>query len=454
MDYKIDYLRLTIIPPSNEIEVSKITDCLFELFQLEIVKSDFIRMTGGKFYDVRYSYRNIINFKVPHQFCSDVQGFCIEFSGQGIAWYEEYMTKQYRNFKGWKVILSDFFSFGDMGFDCRCNRIDIAFDDLIYNSERKPYLELIRIENALKRGEFTSLFKRVSSRTPLETERNKVEAYKTTSCKRGSAEGATINIGNRKSDVFVRFYDKKAEQAAKGELDKSISHWVRMEYEFKNTRALSICDALICMSEDEFSKFIAKVVNKYLSFKATKNETNSANYNRCGQKRWWTRLIGTVEKAKLIRNNGYKNRYVHSLQYLRTKIYPTIYAILQCQTLDEFVADVANEGAERQCQNHRDIVEDFIKAKDEKQLKGYEIHKNSFDEYEKLLEFFARSKMKNDIKRLRARLSDVGDVERVFDVLDNTSARGLGANVDSYDEKISEYKSIAVREYEQLQFFA
>lgn len=451
MDYKIDYLRLTIIPPSPEIDVSEITRFLFRLFRLDSVKSEFLALHGGRFYETRYTYRNIINIKVPAQYCVDVQGFCVEFSGQGVSWYEDYIEQNYRRFCGWREILSDFFSFGDMGFDCRCNRIDIAFDDVVYNASRKPYLELIKIENALKRGEYTSLFRKNTTRSPIE---NKVEAYKTTARNRNGAEGTTINIGNRKSDVFVRFYDKMAEQMLKDGYDEKITHWVRMEYEFKNTRALSICDALICMNEDEFSSYMAKVINKYLSFKVTRNEKNSANYCRCAQKRWWTRTIGTVEKMRLSRNLAYKNRYVHSLQYLRTKIYPTIYAILQCQTLDEFVVDVANEGVERQNKNHKDIINDFIKCRDDERLRGYEVHKVTFDDYEKILEQFARSKAKNDIKRLRERLSDVGDVEKVFSVYDKTSAEGLGANLESYGEYITDYKTLKMREYEQLQFFA
>ena len=77
----------------------------------------------------------------------------------------------------------------------------------------------------------------------------------------------TYYLGNRKSKVFLRFYDKLLEcQAHKEPYDKDIKHWVRMEFEFKDVRAMSICDSLIMLEPEEFGKYMSQVTNHYVRF--------------------------------------------------------------------------------------------------------------------------------------------------------------------------------------------
>ena len=393
MDYKVDYLTLSLIP-SVPVVPSTMYNNILEFLGLTKHLHSFVRFGGGKWYDYIMRYRDI-SIKVPHAFNSDWQGFCIEFTGQGIDYYIDYMRETYPDYEV-KDLLAAFFSLAkDGAFRCRVTRIDIAFDDISYEEKRFYTLDLYRIERAILKQEFISPFSHRKKHKKMvvsfdDTEKGKGNSYAKT--------GKTINLGNRHSEVFGRFYDKLAEQKAKGNtVDENIKHWSRLEFEFKNNYAMSVSDAIVSLPSDKLSQYLAGIANRFICFVVVK-EKNVTNYCRCPIKRWWARAIGTMERARLIIKKPEKNHYDAAIRWVKRSVAPTLLSILQCIPMDQFLMMVKENAVERINNKHDLIVDDFISRKPDEVLIGLEEHKLYTDNYEAFIAELRREQFKNDTR--------------------------------------------------------
>lgn len=442
MEYKIDYLTLTIKPYNDSnFDCSRFEDFLFQFFGLTKIRKSFLLMSGGKYYEKTYRYQDI-SIRIPHFYNAGVQGFCITFTGQGLAFYSDYRLKYEKNFS-YRELLRDFFSLGDLGYDCRCTRIDLAFDDISREEKKRYNLNMKTIENALKKGEFVSLFR-------SKTRDEGFEARTVKKSNRNTQTGYTLYLGNRKSKTFCRFYDKLLEiKKQKTAIDESIKHWVRMEFEFKDSRAMSICESLIVLSESEFSQYISRVVNKYVCFVVVREGCRS-NYNRCPQKRWWSRFVGTIEKSKLSCNYLRKNKFQVTTNWLKKSVFPSVYALLQCITVDELLTSVKINGLERFNDSHQQIIDDYIAdIVSEEKPTGYEAHKLTCDCYRELLAEFEKAREKNLMKRHRD--------YALTCFVDETPLGRFEVNSATYNQSILDFETLEMQEFEQerlLGFYA
>ena len=223
---------------------------------LDQFADQFEEYSGGKYYKTIYRYNNI-SVKIPDSLLSDHTGFGIEFTGQGIDFYIDYMLSKFPDYDV-RNLLSSFLSLAeDETLRCQVPRIDTASDDISYEVKKTYPLDLNLIKEALSNLEFSSPFaikKHLKSFevTFVDSERATLKNFR----------GQTIYLGNKKSKVFCRFYDKLAEMDVnKKEYDEKIKHWARMEFVFRNDRAMSIVENLISLSDDDFSKYYAEVVN-------------------------------------------------------------------------------------------------------------------------------------------------------------------------------------------------
>ena len=398
MEYKVDYLTLSLIP-LERVNTTKMYNNLLHFLGLVKHQADFVRFGGGRWYDHIMRYRDI-SIKIPEDFSSDLQGFCIEFTGQGIDFYIDYMRETFPDYEV-KDLLSAFFSLADKGFRCRCTRIDIAYDDISCEEKRFYTLDLDRIERAIKKQEFISPFSHRKKHNEMVvsfdyTEKGKGDSFKKT--------GKTINLGNRHSEVFGRFYDKLAEQKAKGnDVDENIRHWSRLEFEFKNARAMSVCEAIVSLPAAELSRYLAGIANRYICFIVAKK--NVKNYYACPVKRWWARAIGTIERAKFVIKKPEKNHYQATVQWINHSVAPSIYTILQVIPIDKFLMMVKENAVERINNNHNLIVQDYLSGKSGEVLTGYEEYKQYSDNYEAFIAELRREQFKNDTRYIFRDLS-------------------------------------------------
>ncbi len=443
MDFKIDWLTLTLKPEKEnttycelkgfdvdfDVELCPLEKWLFDFLKLHKIRDNFRFKCGSvQHYNFMYSYNGIdIALSNSEHFAE--QGLMIRFSAQGIAYYEKYRT-EYEKEWNWMTFLKEFFSLGVYGLKCKCTRIDLAYDDISYDGNR--LISLDRINKAMTNGEAVTLFRRVPDWNKNECI-NEITHIRERNTK-GDLLGETIEFGNRKSAVFLRFYDKLKEQLKlKREIDDKIRHWVRMEFEFKQNRAMAVCDSLILLSSEEFGRYFAQVVNRYLRF--VKPEGDRKHYYRCASRKWWRDIVGTVEKARLAENKAIKNRYKSARRWLERTVYPTLWAVLNCMTIDNFLTDVQQAGYENRSRKHDEIINDYIINKSEEKLKGTDIHKISTDSFKELITELEKTAHGNHMKNLGYDLCTVLELQQEFERFHSVKISGM------YDKTIDEFKN-------------
>lgn len=199
---------------------------------------------------------------------------CLELTGAGCRFYESLDC-----FISWQ----DFFLTVGM-YNPAYRRIDIAIDDY------KSYFQLTTIEKYLSKGWVRSRFA-------------EYQTLKKGLTNTGEVTGRTVYLGNRKSRVFVRMYDKRLQligKYQKSETTKELindlpAQWNRTEIEFKNERADEVAD-VICNTND-LNIFILGVLRNYIIFiKPSKTDTNKARWKMA---KFWEQFLHGVEKVKL-----------------------------------------------------------------------------------------------------------------------------------------------------------
>lgn len=116
----------------------------------------------------------------------------------------------------------------------RCGRIDIAFDVV------DSVLQIELLYRQIANGEYLLPFKRKAS---LVT----------------STDGVTMYVGSRTSDLFLRVYDKGAEQ-------KTDDNWKRVELEVKGTRAMFFLNLLVREGEINMGQTARDVLRGVAAF--------------------------------------------------------------------------------------------------------------------------------------------------------------------------------------------
>lgn len=163
-------------------------------------------------------------------------------------------------------------------YSVKCTRIDIAIDDY------SKGLPIDEIEKALLNGNFTGF------RKP-----RKVDSLE----KDGS--GFTYYLGSRKSDKFVRIYDKSYE--SKGKLDC----W-RIEGEFKDERASEIFKQYAQFDRESFEtighKYLAGVLFGSFDFIDRENVKRASRSERKRASRserlpWWDKVVNMISRIKI-----------------------------------------------------------------------------------------------------------------------------------------------------------
>ena len=423
----VQYIR---VPFADTEGMCPLENWCFRFLGLHREISLFRKRQGSiQHYNVMYSYNGIdIALSTPERFSE--QGLMLRFSGDGIAFYEKFRRNTDKNWT-WVGFLKEFFSLACYGFTCRCTRIDLAFDDISHDD--KYLIDMNIIERALNNGEYVSMFHYDAPDKPLGITdiRQKLKR------KKGTVVGNTIYLGNRKSKVFVRFYDKLAESKAHKEpVDESIKHWIRMEFEFKDVRAMTVCDCLLTLSPEDFGQYIAKVTNGYIRFIVPKGDP--AHYYRCSSKKWWKNVVGTVEKARLVENKAYRNRFNSSMHWLRRQVFPTLYAVLHCLRVDEFITDVRKCGlsaVQKNGSNTDLIIQDYFRDTVSECFKGLDVHKASTDEYEKILHDLEVCAFGSRMRKLGYTLCEASDLMSEYDKFHRTNIQG------QYDKTIDSFKN-------------
>lgn len=151
-----------------------------------------------------------------------------------------------------------------LAFDCKVTRLDLAADD------REGLLKVDIIEKKHRAGEWTGTARVM---TPL--------------CPRNAfgelVSGATFYIGSRKTDKFIRIYDKAAQTETNG-------HWVRCELELHDDYAADVAKMVSAYDKEGIADTYNRIVFDTIRFLIKRNDT----VTRSKVCKWWSDFLGSV----------------------------------------------------------------------------------------------------------------------------------------------------------------
>lgn len=298
MEYIIDYCMFRI---KKDGEKDLDLNDILNLLGLTVDDfSSFTDVGGHNFYQHTYVYNNI-RIYVPSSETADKMGFLVEMSGKGCRYLESlYFNRNYKDFS-WRKFFIDIFDFCRNGFDFNLNRIDFAFDDY----DKKLNLDVI--EQCARCNEVVSLFRRVDFCEEFDAVKFGVRESLTR-----RSLGKTIYFGSKRSNCYCRFYDKRAEQLRRYNVNsdeykeiEKIEHWVRFEIVFRKKIAVRLFMSMITLNEDDFAVYLKELINGYIRF----INPDDVNVSRCSIKKWWSDFIGTLKRAKLTVSRKVENYF-------------------------------------------------------------------------------------------------------------------------------------------------
>lgn len=352
-DLCFDYLTVTIKPTvdNQNVTVQQMVELFTNCFRLNDYLNNFIVCGSSRFYASVARY-NDIQLKICSQDRLYSQGLCIEMSGNGFRHWLKMLPFDIKFID----VMRDFRALSVCGFKCNVSRFDVALDDIARGVE-KPILHLSTISRKWSGHEFCSRSRASSDETNRSFEDGSFfKVGKLSVNKVKGVEGRTIYFGNRKSSLYVRFYDKAAEQRQKGfPVDSDILSWIRCEYEFHNARAIAVLNLFIDNSYEEFVKKFKQIVMGHLRF----INLDDSNRSRCSTCAWWVAFLDTVGGEKLASAGTHTVQFRKSYEWIKRSVLPTLWAILSCigeRNIVSFIRDGRDNIGFRQVQ----LMEDYL----------------------------------------------------------------------------------------------
>ena len=316
----IDWLSFTDFTTNNAEDV---------IAYLGLDDVNFIQCDGNKGYLYKYTFSGInINF-------GGKDSVWVEMSGAGCRAFEDF-SKLLGDGIGdkWYTLLSYLLLVGyERGTnkaifrsrdEITFNRIDIAYDDFNYLID----LDLI-VCNCLKRN--------IVSKFGDKRNKNNGGYGLITQNVGESFIGINVMFGTRKSDTYMRCYDKAVERERQDE----ISHWVRWEIVLKRDRAYEFIKLLITDNKTIDILFFL-VLNNYIRFVDLENCKDS-NKSRAKMFDWWEKFAFSVtsDKVSLWVSPGGIYNFKKLKNYVENMAGGAIFTYCRCFGVDDLFDNVA-----------------------------------------------------------------------------------------------------------------
>ena len=251
-------------------------------------------------------------------------GVCLEMSGQGCRAFETLGAGDFEIF--FEKILEE--------KDLRVTRLDIAFDD------HTGILDINQI---------------VSDTDELKCVISPFRSWCTT-C---SNKGKSVDIGSKASAVLIRIYDKASERGF-----KDGRHWVRVEMQLRDNRALEFLKLPMTIGESYFN-----VLCKYLCY-VTPNE-NDTNKTRWKLRDYWANFLENAYKISIYSKPGMEYNLGNVDNFVFRNAANAIDCAIQCYGLVQFLDKLKKRTVRPnpkytaiidQCKHHPDAFEELCEA--------------------------------------------------------------------------------------------
>lgn len=376
-----DYMTISAMPGKVECTRLELVEQVFRALYLDEwldPKNDLFQFKcASQFYEFIYRFGDI-SLKVAYDHNFKKQGICLEFSGKGVDYYREFLSTRFVGVDLRKAC-SRFIALSKLGFKTNCSRFDVSFDEILKKGEdSERTLDLDIIQSCLLGGAFVSRFRKADPEhlsgtvksDPVVLVADQVEfvsevvsgadgelPYRVIQSMNFSSGriGKTVELGKRKSNTFVRFYDKLAEQEAhKFDVDPDIQSWVRFEIEFKKTNAASVFFAFATSKDDNaFVEHMRGVALHLLRF----IEITSIRKYNCKTADWWDKFLCRVKSCKLDYNRPQYNKFVRSLEAQKRQNAASLAALICCRP--RTLVELIKLGMRKQSKTSKAIANDF-----------------------------------------------------------------------------------------------
>lgn len=376
-----DYMTISIMPGEVECTRRELVEQAFHSLYLdewlEPGKNLFLFKCSSKHYEFIYRFGDI-SLKVAYEGNFKKQGVCLEFSGKGVDYYREFLATRFVGVD-LRSACARFISLSKLGFKTNCSRFDVAFDEILKKGEESQRcLDLDNLQSCLLGGMFVARFRKadpeelsgVVKSAPVVLAASQGEVISEVVCGAdgdlpyrviqsmnlsSGRIGKTVELGKRKSNTFVRFYDKLAEQEAhKFVVDSAVSSCVRFEIEFKKTNAASVFFAFATSKDDnsfvEHMRGVALHLLRFIQITATRK------YN-CKTAEWWDKFLHRVKSCKLAYNRPTYNKYVRSLEAQKRQNAASLAALICCRP--QTLVDMIKLGFRKPSKTSQAIAADF-----------------------------------------------------------------------------------------------
>ncbi len=244
-----------------------------------------------------------------HSEGTEDMGTWLEMSGQGCRAFESYGNGNYE--KLWRLCI-------DNPKDFNLTRLDVAFDD------------------------FTGILdpKRVFQDTVDSKYKAKAEKWSATT----SSDGLSVVIGSPRSKVLIRIYDKQAERIAKL-ADKSqaalireeIPHWVRVEIQLRDERALEFVKYL---GEMTLGDVYAGVLLNYLSYGYAVPARDNPEKMVWHTFPYWQDLLGNASALSVYVKPGVDYNLARLQKYVYNMAGNAVDALIKIEGIEKFLEDL------------------------------------------------------------------------------------------------------------------
>lgn len=368
ISHKIDYLTISCLPGKTDWTVTEMLDKLLKALLIEDWLPWFVKVGSGYGYDEIYRFNDVsLKISSPHNY--NRMGICLEFSGNGIAYYTEYLKLQ----RGitLRTALNRFRCLCQFGCKTKCSRIDWAIDEKCGVDDQR-FLDLDRIQHQLIDRHFVSLFRKtdpervsgeLQSCYKVDTgmiDNNLPFTFIQSQDVSTGTIGKTIYLGKRRSGTYIRFYDKLAEQIAhKGSVPEGVKSWVRFEMEFHKHNAGSVLTKYLDSdSDEEFQDFICGLSLKLIRFV---DPGRSRRYN-CVTSKWWLDFLGNAKKANLTIHKPKRNKFLNFLLAFQKQYGATFSRAVKC--CPDYLVSVLENGLKTSSKTADLISADYNAVKD------------------------------------------------------------------------------------------
>lgn len=368
ISYKIDYLTITCKPGKTNWTVQEMLDKLLKALLIEDWLPWFVQVGSGYGYSEIYRFNDVsLKISSPHNY--NRMGICLEFSGNGIDYYIEYLKLQ----RGVTLLtaLNRFRCLCQFGCKTQCSRFDWAIDEKCFVDD-DPFLDLDVIQKQLVDRHFVSLFRKtdpemvsgeLQSCYTVDTGMiDKSIPFKFIQSQDVSSGviGKTIYLGKRKSGTYIRFYDKRAEQIAhKCTVEDGVKSWVRYEMEFHKLNAAAVLTKYLdSNSDEEFQDFICGLSLKLIRFV---DPGRSRRYN-CVTSKWWLDFLGNAKKASLTIHKVKRNKFLNFLLAFQKQYGATFSRAVKC--CPNYLVSVLENGLKTTSKTADLITADYNAVKD------------------------------------------------------------------------------------------